>query len=217
MTVIAGRDRPGGGVSREPAGRGSSIQDMNTQDTHQTDSELVRTSRRGWWRAALRELLETVVPAVLIAALIHIFLAQATRVYRQSMEPNLHTDQRLIVEKVSYHFHGARRGDIIVLEQPSCDDCELLIKRVIGLAGEVVSVHDGRVYADGQPLDEPYLAQMTGGQYGPERVPPLHVLVMGDNRGASNDSRAFGPIHRDEILGRAWISYWPLDDIGLVR
>jgi len=190
---------------------------MITRDTHQTDAEPVPTSRRGWWGTALRELLETVVPAVVIAALIHIFLAQATRVYGQSMEPNLHTDQRLIVEKVSYRFHGARRGDIIVLEQPGCDDCELLIKRVIGLAGEVISVHDGHVYADDQPLNEPYLAQMTGGQYGPERVPPLHVLVMGDNRGASNDSRSFGPIHRDEILGRAWFSYWPIDEVGLVH
>jgi signal peptidase I len=190
---------------------------MDTQDTGQTVTELAPEGKRKWWAAALREVLETVIPAVVIAALIHIFLAQATRVYGQSMEPNLHTDQRLIVEKVSYRFHGARRGDIVVLEQPACDDCELLIKRVVGLAGEVISVHDGRVYVDGQPLDEPYLAQMTGGHYGPERVPPLHVLVMGDNRGASNDSRAFGPIHRDEILGRAWFSYWPLDKVGLVH
>jgi signal peptidase I len=190
---------------------------MDSELEQPTEGETAPTSPYRWLITGLRELLETVIPAVVIAALIHVFLAQATRVHGQSMEPNLHTNQRLIVEKVSYRLHGPRRGDVVVLEQPGCSDCELLIKRVVGLAGEEISVSDGKVYADGQPLDEPYLAQMTGGRYGPVRVPPLHVLVFGDNRGASNDSRAFGPVHRDEILGRAWVSYWPLDEIGVVR
>ena len=178
---------------------------------------------RGWrrWRrygvALLRELLETVVPAVVMAALIHLFLAQATRVYGQSMEPNLHTNQRLIVEKISYKFHGPRRGDIVVLEQPNCPDCELLIKRVVGLAGEEIEVSGGLVHIDGETIDESYLVEVTKGHFGPQRVPPLHVFVFGDNRDASNDSRSFGPIHKDEVLGRAWVSYWPLDDIDLLH
>jgi signal peptidase I len=170
-----------------------------------------------WIRAILREFVQTVLPAVLMAAVIHLFLAQATRVYGQSMEPNLHTDQRLIVEKVSYRFHGPQRGDIVVLKQPGCDDCELLIKRVIGLAGEEITIHGGQVYVDSQPVEEPYLTQVTTGSFGPVRVPPLHVFVMGDNRGASNDSRIFGTVPRDEILGRAWISYWPPDQISVVE
>jgi signal peptidase I len=190
---------------------------MDTHNVPPVGADSAVAGRNRWLVRALRELLETILPAIVIAALIHVFLAQATRVYGQSMEPNLHTDQRLIVEKISYRFHGPRRGDIVVLEQPGCDDCELLIKRVVGLAGEVIAVHDGKVYVDGEPLDEPYLTGMTGGHYGPERVPPLHVLVLGDNRGASNDSRAFGPIHRDEILGRAWLSYWPLEQIGILN
>ncbi|HIC88865.1 MAG TPA: signal peptidase I [Anaerolineae bacterium] len=164
----------------------------------------------------LRETLETVIPAVLIALLIHLFLAQATRVYGQSMEPNLHTDQRLVVEKVSYRLHAPRRGDVVVLRLPSRSD-ELLIKRVVGLPGEVISVHDGRVFVDGRPLDEPYLRGDTRGNVPPTRVPPLHVFVLGDNRNASNDSRAFGPVHRDQIVGRAWFSYWPPKQIGWVR
>ena len=175
--------------------------------------------RSGWGsrlKAVLRELLETVVPAVLIALFIYAFLAQATRVYGLSMEPSLHTNQRLIVEKISYRFHGPRRGDIVVLQRPGRDG-ELLIKRVVGLSGEEVSIRDGRVYIDGRPLEEPYLRKFTGGHYGPVRVPPLHVFVLGDNRGASNDSRVFGSVHRDEILGRAWVSYWPLDDIRLLK
>lgn len=161
------------------------------------------------------ELLETVVPAVVIALLIHAFLAQATRVYGQSMEPNLHTDMRLVVEKVSYRFHGPERGDIVVLRvRPGG---ELLIKRVIALPGEEIAIHNGRVYINGQPLDEPYLTQPTRGNMPPLVVPPLHVFVMGDNRQASNDSRSFGPVHKDNIIGKAWFIYWPPSAIGMVH
>lgn len=163
---------------------------------------------------AAREVLETVVPAIVIALLIHAFLAQATRVYGQSMEPNLHTDMRLVVEKVSYKLHPPQRGDVVVLRLRPGDD--LLIKRVIALPGEEVSIHDGKVYINGQPLDEPYLASETRGNLAPRVVPPLHVFVMGDNRQASNDSRSFGPVHVDNILGRAWLVYWPLSEVGTV-
>jgi signal peptidase I len=164
----------------------------------------------------LREVLETVLPAILIALFIHLFLAQATRVYGQSMEPNLHTEQRLVVEKLSYRFHGPRRGDIVVLRLPE-HSSELLIKRVIALPGEKVEIHDGQVYVDGEPLLEPYLKQTTLGNYAARIVPPLHVFVLGDNRNASNDSRAFGPVPLRNIIGRAWFSYWPLEDIGFVH
>ena len=160
----------------------------------------------------LREVLETILPAVLIAFLINFFLAQATQVHGQSMEPTLHSEQRLVVEKVSYHFHGPRRGDIIVLKSPQSP--ELLIKRVIGLAGETVEIRQGRVYINGQELDEPYLAKSTGGNWGPIIVSPLHIFVLGDNRGFSNDSRAFGMVPIESIVGRAWVSYWPLDKVG---
>jgi signal peptidase I len=162
-----------------------------------------------------REVAETVVPAIIIALLIHVFLAQATRVYGQSMEPNLHTDMRLVVEKLSYRLHAPEQGDIVVLRLRAGD--ELLIKRVIGLPGDEVAIHDGQVYINGQPLDEPYLDQDTRGNLAPRVVPPLHVFVMGDNRRASNDSRSFGPVHLDSIIGRAWFVYWPPPDLGLVQ
>jgi signal peptidase I len=163
----------------------------------------------------LRDVLETILPAVLIAFLINLFLAQATQVHGQSMEPTLHSDQRLVVEKVSYHFHGPRQGDIVVLRSPQSS--ELLIKRVIGLPGETVEIRQGRVYINGQELDEPYRERSTGGNWGPIIVPPLRVFVLGDNRGFSNDSRAFGMVPIDNIVGRAWVSYWPLDEVGTVR
>jgi signal peptidase I len=174
-----------------------------------TPSQARRTGR------IVRELAETLVPAIIIALLIHVFLAQATRVYGQSMEPNLHSNMRLVVEKVSYRMHSPERGDIVVLRVRPGD--ELLIKRIIGLPGDEVAIHDGQVYVNGEALDEPYLDQNTRGNLAPRVVPPLHVFVMGDNRRASNDSRSFGPVHMDNIVGKAWLSYWPPENIGPVN
>lgn len=171
-----------------------------------------------------REVLETIVPAVLIALLINLFLAQATRVYGQSMEPNLHTDQRLIVEKVSYNrylrqifgFDGPKRGDVVVISMED-QGGELLIKRIIGLPGDTIEIHDSQVFVNNVPLTEPYLSDITNGRYGPMEVPPLHIFVLGDNRSYSNDSRNFGTIPIDDIVGRAWFSYWPPNLVGFVN
>ena len=165
--------------------------------------------------AALRDAAGTIVPAIVIALLIHVFLAQATRVYGQSMEPNLHTNERLVIEKLSYHFHGPRRGDVVVLRDPSGSP-ELLIKRVIGLPGERVTLADGKVFIDGQPLDEPYLNQPTQGGGRSWVVPPLRVFVMGDNRSASRDSRIFGTVALEELVGKAMFRYWPVGEVGPV-
>ena len=165
---------------------------------------------------ALRDLFGTILPAVGIALLIHVFLAQATRVYGQSMEPSLHTNERLVVEKLSYRFHGPRRGDIVVLHDPTGGP-ELLIKRVVGLPGERVTMFDGRVAIDGAPLEEPYLSQPTLGQGRSWLVPPLSVFVMGDNRGASRDSRIFGPVPMEQLVGRAVFRYWPPDGVGIMH
>ena len=172
----------------------------------------------------IRETLETIVPAILIALLINLFLAQATRVYGQSMEPNLHTDQRLIVEKVSYNrffrqhlgFDGPERGHVVVIRLEEQGE-ELLIKRVIGLPGDVVEIHDGQVFVNNNPLNEPYLSSVTSGFYGPVTVPPLHIFVLGDNRSFSNDSRNFGTVPLKNVVGRAWFSYWPAEQIGFVN
>ena len=165
----------------------------------------------------LRELLETVVPAILIAVLINVFIGQATRVEGQSMEPNLYSNQRLVVEKVSYHFHGPQRFDIVVLKMPSQGE-ELLIKRVIGLPGETVEIKNGHVYVNDVQLEEPFIGEQTqAGRQGKVTVPPLYVYVLGDNRDRSNDSRSFGPVPIANIVGRAWLSYWPPQKVGLVH
>jgi signal peptidase I len=175
------------------------------------EQSVLRTILRGF-----RDVLETIVPAILIALLINLFMAQATRVYGQSMEPNLHTDERVIVEKISYHFHAPRRGDVVVL-RVSEQSSELLIKRVVGLPGDQVEIHNGNVLINGKPLAEPYLRLPTSGQFGPIDIPPLHVFVLGDNRGFSNDSRSFGTVALNEIVGKAWFAYWPPGQLGFIN
>jgi len=169
-----------------------------------------------WLLRALREVAETVIPAVVIALVINLFLAQATQVLGQSMEPNLHSAQRVVVEKVTYRFfHGPRRGDIVVINLPG--QTEMLIKRVVGLPGETIEVRGGKVYIEGEQVDEPWTVNPGGSGYGPQTIPPLHVFLMGDNRGASNDSRNFGPVPIDHVVGHAWFSYWPPEYIGVVE
>ncbi|MGC9335007.1 MAG: signal peptidase I [Anaerolineae bacterium] len=183
------------------------------------EDEAATNHQLSWGRRSarfLREALETILPAILIALLINVFIGQATRVEGQSMEPNLHSNQRLVVEKVSYHFHGPQRFDVVVLKLPRQGD-ELLIKRVVGLPGETVEISNGQVYIDGSPLDEPFLnVQTRPGRNSRVVVPPLHVYVLGDNRDHSNDSRSFGPVPVDNIVGRAWFSYWPMENLGFV-
>ena len=166
-------------------------------------------------RGLFRDLLETVVPAIVIALLITHFVGQFTYVLSQSMEPNLYENHRLIIEKVSYQFHGPRRGDIVVLDRE--DSPIPLIKRVIGLPGEKVEIRNNTLYIDGVITEEPYLAQQFQRDYGPITVPPLHILVMGDNRMVSHDSRAFGPVPIEDIRGRAWVRVWPFDQAGVLE
>jgi signal peptidase I len=209
------------------------------------------TPRGSRFRRWLLDVLETVLPALLIVVVVNLFLAQATRVEGQSMEPNIHHNQRLVVEKVSYHFRLPERGEIVVLKptdwtSPGLDErildwlctalpiecerlctrlgigCEAdmrdpLIKRVIGLPGETIEIRDGYVYIDGMTIEEPYVEQLTFGNISPRVISPDHVFVLGDNRGASNDSRSFGEVALSNIIGRAWVRYWPFDDLGLVR
>jgi signal peptidase I len=163
----------------------------------------------------LRELLETVLPALLIALAINQFVVQPTRVDGLSMAPTLQHGERILIEKASYHLMLPARGDIVVLTLPGQSDP--LIKRVVGVPGDVVAVRNGRVYLDGQPLTEAYLDQSTPGNLPAQIVPEGHVFVLGDNRGASNDSRIFGMVPTKDLLGRAWLSYWPAETLGLVR
>jgi signal peptidase I len=154
----------------------------------------------------VKELLQVVVPALALALLVHLFLAQATVVYGKSMEPNLQAEQRLL----SYRFRAPQRDDIVVVDRP--DMAELLVKRIVALPGETVEIRAGSVFVDGMLAPEIYPHDLTPYDMAPVKLGPLAYFVMGDNRSNSNDSRSFGPISRDMILGRVWLRYWPLSE-----
>ncbi len=165
-------------------------------------------------KSIVRELLESIIPAIVIAVLLNMFVVQPTKVRGESMEPTLHTNEYLLVEKISYRLHGPRRGDVVVFRYPRDED-ENFIKRVIAVPGETVEIVSGRVYIDGQPIVEPYLLQLPRESMPPTRIPDGKLFVLGDNRLNSNDSRAFGMVSMDELVGRAWLRYWPLDQAAL--
>jgi signal peptidase I len=163
----------------------------------------------------IKETLQVVLPAVLLALVIHVFLAQATVVYGQSMQPNLNPAERLVIEKFSYYLHSPQRHDIVVLNLPHIP--ELLIKRVVGLPGETIEIRQGVVYIDGVAQEEVFEHIPGETSFGPTTLRPMTYFVMGDNRTNSNDSRSFGPVERDVIIGRAWMRYWPLSKFTIFR
>ena len=168
----------------------------------------------------LVEWVAIVVGALAVALLIKTFLIQAFFIPSLSMYPTLDTGDRVLVNKLSYELHDVHRGDLVVFERPPGQEQSAikdLIKRVVGLSGEIIEAHDGAVYIDGKKLDEPYLVDgVTSDNLPLQRVPKGKVFVMGDNRGDSADSRVFGPIGEDTIVGRAFVRVWPLPDISLL-
>lgn len=167
------------------------------------------------------------VGAVLIAGLIRALLFQAFYIPSPSMNPTLVQNDRVIVNKLSYRFHDVHRGDVIVFSRPPGvpKEDKDLIKRVVGLPGETVSLSGGRVYINGKALSEPYTAKgstsdplnyptCTTDLSKPLVVPRNTVFVMGDNRNQSLDGRCFGPIPQSHIVGRAFILIWPLNDLS---
>lgn len=158
--------------------------------------------------------------AVAVAFVIKTFLFQAFYIPSVSMEPTLKVRDRVIVNKLSYDFHDVHRGDIIVFKSPPGEETATvkdLIKRVIGLPGETVEARDGHILIDGQPLQEPYLVDgVTTGEMEPHKVPAGHLWVMGDNRPNSKDSRFFGAIDEDLIVGRAFVRVWPIPKLSLL-
>lgn len=163
--------------------------------------------------------------ALFVAIMVRTFLLAHFVVEGESMLSTLHSGDRVFVNKLSYRLHEPNRGDVVVLHEISGASERDLIKRVIGLEGEEVEVRDCQVYIDEDPNDavepkllvEPYLdpqvvAATSWCEYGPQLVPADTVFVMGDNRPGSSDSRALGPIAIDDIVGRAFVVFWPRTD-----
>ncbi len=166
-------------------------------------------------RRALLDWFVVIAVALIVAFLVRTFVLAHFVVDGTSMSTTLHDDDRVFVNKLSYRLHDPNRGDVVVLHQITGASERDLIKRVIALPGETIEVRSCQVLIDGQPLEEPYLDPEVvqpgncGGETAPVTVPEDHVFVMGDNRGGSQDSRALGPIDEDDLVGRAFVVFWP--------
>jgi signal peptidase I len=177
------------------------------------------------------ELVGVVVVAILVAVLLRTFVVATYSIPSGSMEPTLQIGDRIVVNKLSYHLHGVDRTNIVVFSTPPNEECAGppvadLVKRVIGLPGEIISLHDGNVYINGRLLPEPFLPpDIRNDTYpGPSsdayalkhayRIPAGDVYVMGDNRSNSCDSRYWGPIPESSIVGKVDLRIWPLSRIG---
>jgi signal peptidase I len=160
-----------------------------------------------------------VIVALLVAILVRATVVQAFWIPSRSMDPTLRVKDRLLVEKVSYSVRDVKRGEIIVFRRPEAlhQDFKDLIKRVIGLPGDLVEGRDGMVFVNGRALSEPYLPEgETTTDFAPVRVPLDSYFVMGDNRDESNDSRYWGTVDRRLIVGRAVFRVFPLRRIGVI-
>jgi len=177
------------------------------------EGESLSLSRAFGGGSVLREILET----VLLTAIIFLILNTATgrfQVRGSSMEPTLHNGQYLVVGKLTYWLHPPGRGDIIVFEPPNSSG-EDYIKRIVGLPGEQVEIRSGKMWVDGVLFEEPYIANPSP-YSGSWNLRDEEYFVLGDNRGNSSDSHSWGMLPRENIVGKAWLCYWPPEEWSLM-
>lgn len=168
------------------------------------------------------DFIQTFVVFGAIFALIYLFVAQFHKVSGQSMFPTMHNGDFLITEKLSYRFGEPKRGQIVVLKNPR-NDSQDFIKRIIGLPSDTIKIENNSIFLNGGLLDESYLppGTPTHGQAFLQdgntiTVPANQYFVVGDNREHSSDSREFGPVGKEKLIGRALFRYWPPQTVGLL-
>ena len=188
-------------------------------------TDAVPDRRRAAWLKQLREWLAVIGAAVIIAMALRTFVVQQFYIAGPSMEITLFGDDRVLVNKLSYRFGSPSRGDVIVFDRITLNGDTVqhddLIKRVIGLPGETLTIADCVVSIDGIVLVEPWLGKQEldatldpglrcgSGDVGPTTMGANEVFLIGDNRPMSFDSRMFGPVNIDLIIGRAVVVIWP--------
>lgn len=168
------------------------------------------------------DFLETSVVALSIFVVIYLFLVQPHEIKGNSMEPSFHNNEYILTDKISYRFKEPHRGDVVIFKAPRNPDVDY-IKRIIGLPKDRLKIQKGYVYINGEILNEPYLTDKTIALLGSSvqegieiTIPEGYYFVMGDNRAHSSDSREFGPIPSNLIIGHAFLRYWPITQMGTV-
>jgi signal peptidase I len=208
----------------DPSAQGDISVDAESDDPWRDDSieERQAAQKKAAWLTAL-EWGILIISALAIALLIKTFLFQAFYIPSESMTPTLEKNDRVLVNKLSYHLHDVHRGDIVVFKAPPGIDPSVkdLVKRVIGVPGDTVEGRsDGHVYINGVLLKEPWLPQgvRTDPTFAAIKVPPDSYYVLGDNRPNSKDSRYFPShfIRKSDIVGRVFLRIWPLNRIDIL-
>ena len=165
-------------------------------------------------KSMIRELLETVISAGVIAFIIITFIGQVTVVRGASMEPTLHNNERLIANKISYRFESPKRSEILIFKPP-LEIKRNYIKRIIGIPGDKIEIIKGEIYLNDNKLEENYIEYKSYEDLSAVLVPDDSFFVLGDNRSNSSDSRYWGFVPRKNVVGKAWVVFWPLNKIRL--
>lgn len=197
---------------------------LKLPENFMTSKEKNLTEAPLWLRAwrTQKENLQLVVLALCLALLIRTLVAEPRYIPSDSMLPTLEMGDRLVVEKISSRFRSPMTGDIVVFDPPpqlqilGYAKDQAFIKRIIGEPGQIVSIANGKVYLNSEPLQEDYITEPPAYQWGPQRVPDEEFFVMGDNRNDSNDSHIWGFLPKQNIIGRARFRFWPLNRSGFV-
>ncbi|MBP9815997.1 signal peptidase I [Candidatus Woesebacteria bacterium] len=169
------------------------------------------------------EILETVTFVGSLFIVIYLFFMQPHQVRGSSMDTTFRNNEYILTNKLSYRFGAPQRGDVVVFKSPENKDIDF-IKRIIGLPGDKIMVEEGQVYLNGSPLTEKYILGNTQVHEGgflrsgqAVTVPTGHLFVMGDNRARSSDSRTFGPIPQQDIIGKVFFRYFPSNRVGTIK
>jgi signal peptidase I len=169
------------------------------------------------------DILETVVFVGSLFIVVYLFVMQPNQVQGASMDPTFNSGDYIFTSKVTYKMRSYHRGDVIVFKSPPNPDIDY-IKRIIGLPGDEVMVKDSEVYVNGIKLNEPYISAKTNVWEGgfskdgvPAKVPNGYLFVMGDNRPRSSDSREFGPITQESVIGQVFYRYFPATKMGVIE
>ena len=162
----------------------------------------------------LRTIAGLVLQVAVLLALIAAFFVRTPQVSGPSMEPHIAPGEVVLINTLAYRFGEPRRGDIVAFRHVTDAVSELFIKRVIGLPGDRVRIDAGMVYVNGAKIDEPYVTFADTRSFPELTVPPNSIFVLGDNRANSEDSRFFGAVPEDALVGRALAGIWPVKDLG---
>jgi len=163
----------------------------------------------------LRDWVKDFARALVFFLVLQTYVVQGFVIEGACMEPELHSREKIIVNKMIYQIQDPEVGEVVVFSYPLEPEKDF-IKRVVGIPGDVIEIKDGYLYRNGKMMKEPFVKEYVFGSYGPQKVPPGNICVMGDNRNNSHDSRSWGLLDRKMVKGRAEVKFWPPSAVGRI-